>query len=466
MAMDLRRIRGFLLPRTDGDDGRFQEEMRRLHHLGLRAIGGTEIAVAVFVFIAQRITDVALAGQSGATRVLTVGRAWQAGLVILVGLATLAVARTRMGGRRAAALLCFSAWLSSAVLIVASLMFTPHASDEYISVHITTVMLAAITVAPLRPLETFLLGLSIWLSYLAAFLAGVLWNLLDWNAWDPSHLAFLLMLTLLSTGLAAVLYAQRTANNRAFQDRLRLAQDLSTAPLRALLSENAISVGKLAAALTHELNTPLGALKSAIDTMVVLAAKQATAPPEAQPRLVAMQSELRHSVNNCMERLKNVISRLQRFIDLHHTERQAANLNEMLGDVALLLKPSLENKVQLEFDLHPLPPLNCRPQQISSVLSSLLSNAINALDADGRITVSTRKMDSLVRVRIQDNGRGMDDAELETIFDPGFKVTAGRVSTGNWGLFSSRQIVFEHGGEIQISSTPGKGTTVDVLLPI
>ena len=463
--MDLRRIRGYLLPSANGGDGRFQEEMRRIHHLGLRAVGGTEIAVALFVFIAQRITDEVFTGSSAA-HALTAGRTWQAVLVILVGLATLAVAQTRTGRKHPAGLLCFSAWLSSVVLIAASLVFTPHASDEYISVHIATVMLAAITVAPLRPLETFLLGLSIWASYLAAFLAGALWSLLDWNAWDPSHLAFLLMLTLLSTGLAAVLYAQRTAHDRAHQDSLRLAQELSSAPLRALLSENAISVGKLAAALTHELNTPLGALKSAVDTMVVLAAKQATAPAEAQPRLVAIQSELRHSVNHCMERLKNVIARLQRFIDLHHTERQAANLNDMLGDVALLLRPSLEDKVKLEFDLQPLPPLHCRPQQITSVLSSLLSNAINALNTNGRILVSTRKMESLVRVRIQDNGRGMDDAELETIFDPGFKVTAGRVSTGNWSLFSSRQIVFEHGGEIQISSTPGKGTIVDVLLPI
>ena len=83
MAMDLGRIRGFLLPSGDGADGRFQEEMRRLDHLGLWAIGGTEIAVAVFVFIAQRITDVAVAGQSGAMGVLT-GRSWQAALVISV----------------------------------------------------------------------------------------------------------------------------------------------------------------------------------------------------------------------------------------------------------------------------------------------------------------------------------------------------------------------------------------------
>ena len=80
--------------------------------------------------------------------------------------------------------------------------------------------------------------------------------------------------------------------------------------------------------------------------------------------------------------------------------------------------------------------------------------------------VSTQKVDSMARIRFEDNGRGMEGLELETIFDPGFRVTAGRVSTGNWSLFSARQIVFEHGGEIQITSEPGKGTTVDVLLPI
>jgi signal transduction histidine kinase len=167
-----------------------------------------------------------------------------------------------------------------------------------------------------------------------------------------------------------------------------------------------------------------------------------------------------------MERLKAVIARLQRFIDLHHTERKPTDLNELLSDVAVLLKPGLEEQVHLEFDCHALPHITCRPQQLTTVFSSLLSNAINAVNGQGRIRVSTEPLDGMVRVRVQDNGRGMEESELETIFDPGFKVSAGRVSTGNWGLFSSRQIVFEHGGEIQISSVPGKGTTVDVLLPI
>ena len=71
-----------------------------------------------------------------------------------------------------------------------------------------------------------------------------------------------------------------------------------------------------------------------------------------------------------------------------------------------------------------------------------------------------------VEVSFSDNGRGLDPQEIKTIFDPGFRVGHGRVSTGNWSMFSSRQIVREHGGEIQIESERGKGTCVRVVLPV
>lgn len=454
MAMDLRRIWAYLSAGPECQDDGFTGEIQRLHLIALRVIGGTDIAVALFAVLAGIL--VKQAAPPFAVRV------WPAALVALVGLLTLAVARTRAARSRPAALLCFSGWLSSAVLIVSSLLVP----DVYLAAEIATILLAATAVAPLPPRDTFAMGSSIWLTYLVTLVAAWQWRRIDPAVWDLSPLVFLALLTLLATALSATLYAQRCAQHRAQQESVRMAEFLAAAPVRALLSENAISVGRLAAALTHELNTPLGALKSSIDTMVVLAAKQATAPPEAQPRLVSMQNELRHSVNDCMDRLKKVIARLQRFIDLHHTERQPSNLNDLLGDAAILLKPALTESVKLEFHFQPIPPVNCRPQQLTNVFSSLLSNAIAAVHGEGCVQVSTQNMDSMVRIRIQDNGSGMEESELETIFDPGFKVTAGRVSTGNWGLFSSRQIVFEHGGEIQITSAPGKGTIVDVLLPI
>jgi signal transduction histidine kinase len=79
--------------------------------------------------------------------------------------------------------------------------------------------------------------------------------------------------------------------------------------------------------------------------------------------------------------------------------------------------------------------------------------------------ISSRQQGANIQVEFEDNGRGLTSQEIETIFDPGFKVSQGRVSTGNWSMFSSRQIVREHGGEIHIQSERGKGTKVRVVLP-
>jgi two-component system NtrC family sensor kinase len=113
-----------------------------------------------------------------------------------------------------------------------------------------------------------------------------------------------------------------------------------------------------------------------------------------------------------------------------------------------------------------MPELICRPQQLSAVFSNLLNNALEASEPGSAVRVTTRTADSRIEVLIEDSGRGLDDRELATIFDPDFKVTQGRVATGNWSLFSSRQIVREHGGDIQIDSRKGQGTWVRVLLPL
>jgi signal transduction histidine kinase len=100
------------------------------------------------------------------------------------------------------------------------------------------------------------------------------------------------------------------------------------------------------------------------------------------------------------------------------------------------------------------------------VFANLLGNALEAIDGTGQVTVSTRQRGPNVEVAIEDTGRGLAAHQLESIFDPGFKVTQGRVSTGNWNMFSSRQIIHEHGGDIAIQSEPGKGTRVRILLPV
>ena len=280
----------------------------------------------------------------------------------------------------------------------------------------------------------------------------------------------LLLYGSIPAGVTAVLLAlQRRSARKVQQEAIQRAEALATAKLRAQLAESAASIGKLAAAVTHEINSPLGILKSSVDTLLALEARHATAPLEDQ-RLVEMQAELRRAVQVSAARLEEVIERLQRFTHLDEDEPREADLNDLLRDATLRVESELAEPVHLELDCHPLPRLQCRPQSLSFAFFTLLTNAVEALDGSvadggGRIWIVSRSVDSNVEVSIRDNGRGMPASELDNIFDPAFKVDGQRVRSGNWSLFNSRQIVFEHGGDIQISSALGKGTKVTVTLP-
>jgi len=99
------------------------------------------------------------------------------------------------------------------------------------------------------------------------------------------------------------------------------------------------------------------------------------------------------------------------------------------------------------------------------VLCNLLSNSIRAVNGHGRIAITTQRRDAVLEVKIEDNGCGIPAGQLTHIFDPQFEVSGGRISTGNWSLFMSRQYIKEHGGDIRIQSSEGKGTTVWLTLP-
>jgi signal transduction histidine kinase len=420
MKMAWSHIREFLLPDAAERDEPFRQNLIRAGHAGLPSLGVAELFGAVLLYAAPM----------------------QAVNLAVLGAATIAAARVRLSRSKGRPLAMISAAAGLAVVGLA-----PGNSTDAASM---LVLLGAVVAVPLLPWHTAVLG--------AVPLALYPWL-------RPGHEIFLVTLTVLSTIVAAVLYRRRVAVQREHQDALRIAEALSGAQLRAQLAENAMAIGKLAAAVTHEINTPLGSLTSSIDTLLVLAARQATATAAQQEKMVGMQADLRKSVQASTQRIKSVIARLQRFINLEEAELQSANINQLISDVATLFKEKTDSGVQLEFDFQQVPELMCRPQLLSAVFSSLLSNAINAADGQGHIVVTTRLATAGVEVAIQDNGRGMSPEQIENIFDPGFQKSGSRIASGNWSLFNARQIVFEHGGDIRISSTEGKGTTVWVTLP-
>jgi signal transduction histidine kinase len=131
-----------------------------------------------------------------------------------------------------------------------------------------------------------------------------------------------------------------------------------------------------------------------------------------------------------------------------------------------LLPPQLKVKANVNLDLRPVPPLKCHPQQLNAVFSNLLRNATESLEGRAGVFVSSSTSNGDILVRFRDQGRGIPKDRLTQLFEPGLRVKDGRVSIANWGLFNSRSVLVEHGGDIEIESLEGHGTTVTVRLPL
>ena len=452
-------MRDYLLPgRAERDEG-FRREVERLAVLSLVLIGGVQICVSMFMLLARFL----VAPESAILPL----QFRQAALIIGLGILDLAASRLKRIGPWARLLAVVSGFLCAAILIWASLVISSRSTNpnDFIPGQITLVMLVAVTTAPLRPMQTLALGLAIGVDYVVA--ASMARNqLMEGLGPDDNYVLFIFMLALLCTGITAVVYAQRRSNYEILQQTVEAGEALRQTQNRILMTESAASLSRLAAAVSHEMNTPLGALLSGIDTMMLLTARQASGKPEDQPRLVRLQADVRRSIQESAGRLKELVARMQRFTYLDQAEVQPTDVNFIIKDVAALVAPELKESTKLELQLEPIPSVVCHPQQISIVFSSLINNSLAALNGNGRILVTSRQNMNQIEIEIEDNGMGIGEEERENIFDPGFRVSEGRVSTGNWSMFNSRQIVREHGGDIRIASSEGQGTRVTVTLPV
>jgi signal transduction histidine kinase len=452
------RIQRYLLPGSLERDPGFRHEIERLSHIGLQVVGVVEIGVTLFMVMAHLLLD--------PSSELMPFRLWLGALLIGVGVLTLAAARIQ-ALYRSARLVAAVSGLAAAVITTWFLLrmtqFDPTA-DDFIPGNITLITLVAVTAIPLRPTDTLLFGFLLESAYVTIALAAS--KLVNAGPGvDPIYVLFIFMLSCLAAALTAVLYEQRRSTYEWHRSTLQASENLRQAESRNLLAQNAASVGRLAAALSHELNSPVGALVSGVDTLLLLAGRQATTSSTTDPRLVVLQNDLRKSIRDSADRLKEIVARMQRFTNLDKAEVQAANINDLLSDVSALVEPSYKGRATIKLNLQPVPQLVCRPQQLSAVFSNLLGNALAASNGDGVVEITTRQTDEHVEVAIRDSGHGLEAHELQCVFDPGFRVVQGRVSTGNWNMFSSRQIIREHGGDITMESQPGLGTRVFVTLP-
>jgi len=175
------------------------------------------------------------------------------------------------------------------------------------------------------------------------------------------------------------------------------------------------------------------------------------------------------AIENAADDAARIIRQLLGFGRAQALEPQSVDLNELIAGVESLLAPLIGEDIEIVRGAgDPSATVLADPTQLELVLVNLVLNARDALPGGGRIEIATepavRGGGRWARVRVRDNGIGMDPENLGRIFDPFFTTKEAGRGTG-LGLALVHELLEENGGEIEIVSTPGRGTTVNVYLP-
>jgi len=233
------------------------------------------------------------------------------------------------------------------------------------------------------------------------------------------------------------------------------------------------TLGTLVAGVAHELNTPLGAIKSNHDVIERALVKlqdiledEVVTPDELKDvrKIVRAMDGVLRTNGIAVERLSTVVQSLATFGRPDRAEVDRFDLREGLDGTLAVLGAKLKN-LRVERDFQEIPQIECYPNRLNQVFMNLIHNAVQAMDDGGTLTVRTRTESDGVVVEIEDTGRGISPESLERIFDPGFTTKERRVGMG-LGLAISKQITDHHGGEISARSTVGVGTTFRLRLPL
>jgi len=233
-------------------------------------------------------------------------------------------------------------------------------------------------------------------------------------------------------------------------------------------SEKMASLGLLAAGVAHEINTPMGAIRSNNDILSRAVGKMRhlvdTQHNRELNRLLGILDDVCRNNNVATERIMSIVGSLKNFARLDEAERKKVDIHEGLDSTLTLVRHELTNRIQLIKQYAELPDIECFPNQLNQVFMNIMVNAIQAIPGHGTITIKTSRDHASVKIAISDSGTGIAPENLGKVFDPGYTTKGVGVGTG-LGLSISYKIVQNHGGKIDIESS-SQGSTFTITLPL
>jgi two-component system NtrC family sensor kinase len=230
-------------------------------------------------------------------------------------------------------------------------------------------------------------------------------------------------------------------------------------------AEKLAAIGQLAAGVMHEINNPLATIAACAESLTLrledLRADGGRTPRDAD--------EFLKIIDNEVHRCKRIIDSLLDFSRPKQLTKSSAEINEVVEHTLFLVKHHARfKKMRVETELGvELEPITANREQLVQVFMALLINAVDAMEEQGTITIRTRRgrgAREAVVAEVIDQGVGIPRADTSKIFEP-FYTTKGPGRGTGLGLSICYGIIADHGGRIEVDSTPGSGSTFRILLP-
>ncbi len=259
-----------------------------------------------------------------------------------------------------------------------------------------------------------------------------------------------------------------TNETRARRKAERFSEELRLAQVKLVQTEKMASLGNLVAGVAHEVNTPLGAMKS--NNQVLMRSMEkldelGLEPSPKRDKIWSMMKSLFDVNEEAIHRIHGIVDSLRRFARLDQSERGDMDVCAEIDNTLTLVRHQTKNRIEVHRDFQDVPLLNCFPNQINQVFMNLIVNAIQAIEGPGDVYIGVEHVGELIKVTVRDTGCGIAADKLNSIFDPGFTTKGVGIGTG-LGLSIVHRIVEDHEGRIDVDSTQGEGARFTIWLPL
>jgi len=276
------------------------------------------------------------------------------------------------------------------------------------------------------------------------------------KSWQSLKQEMIYLFLISFIGITLVIFWVTTQLVKRIQD----ADERREAAFRNLeYTQKLSSIGRLAAGVAHEINNPLSIINEKSGLLQDLVENDRY---QDKDKLLKMTASINQSVNRC----KSITQRLLGFARQIGVHYEMIDANEVLTEtLGFLKKEAISKNIHNNFQLDEnLPKISSDRGQLQQVFLNIINNAFAAVEKGGEVTLKSRDVDAeFIAVSISDNGTGMTNDTIKQIFEP-FFTTKKQYGTG-LGLSITYGIIKKLGGDIQVQSKLGEGSTFTIYLP-